>query len=343
MIPFFRRIRKRFADQNRPLKYFRYAIGEIVLVVIGILIALQINNANENRKNADKTEVYLLQIQDDLSKDILNINAAMEDYRVWDSLAYMLLYNKLEYKDVDDFFSIEELTYQIGTIDFHTNGYDNFIKNIDNNSNFTNEIIDDLDNLYVERKSYIIRMIEEMKEVTHNNYIKMAETKSWFNKTKIDVVANDTIINYFMNDPFYKNELVVFRRHISPIKLGVFKRDAIKTYMKIAEITKGHREIPTHINEDLFDPSGLKDYVGKYKLTSSTVPDRIKFRSFFVENEKIFTGSITRPYEMIQKAKDTFYFDGFPALYIFSRDENNKVTNLKRLNYGDVTERVKVE
>ena len=50
MIPFFRRLRKRFADDNKPMKYTRYAIGEIVLVVIGILIALQINNWNENKK-----------------------------------------------------------------------------------------------------------------------------------------------------------------------------------------------------------------------------------------------------------------------------------------------------
>jgi len=50
MIPFFRKIRKKLADDNKPLKYLRYAIGEIVLVVIGILIALQINNWNENRK-----------------------------------------------------------------------------------------------------------------------------------------------------------------------------------------------------------------------------------------------------------------------------------------------------
>jgi hypothetical protein len=51
MIPFFRKIRKTLADDNKPIKYLRYAIGEIVLVVIGILIALQINNANENRKD----------------------------------------------------------------------------------------------------------------------------------------------------------------------------------------------------------------------------------------------------------------------------------------------------
>jgi len=44
MIGFFRRIRKKLADENKPMKYMRYAIGEIVLVVIGILIALSINN-----------------------------------------------------------------------------------------------------------------------------------------------------------------------------------------------------------------------------------------------------------------------------------------------------------
>jgi len=50
MLPFFRKTRKKMADDNRPLKYTRYAVGEIVLVVIGILIALQVNNWNEQRK-----------------------------------------------------------------------------------------------------------------------------------------------------------------------------------------------------------------------------------------------------------------------------------------------------
>ena len=50
MINFFRKIRKKLADDNQFFKYWRYAIGEIVLVVIGILIALQINTWNEERK-----------------------------------------------------------------------------------------------------------------------------------------------------------------------------------------------------------------------------------------------------------------------------------------------------
>ena len=44
MIPFFRKTRKKMADDNKPMKYMRYAVGEIALVVIWILIALSINN-----------------------------------------------------------------------------------------------------------------------------------------------------------------------------------------------------------------------------------------------------------------------------------------------------------
>ena len=51
MIKFFRKIRQNLLIENKTGKYFKYAIGEIILVVIGILIALSINNWNDNRKN----------------------------------------------------------------------------------------------------------------------------------------------------------------------------------------------------------------------------------------------------------------------------------------------------
>lgn len=49
MIRLFRNIRKQLTSENKVSSYLRYAIGEIVLVVVGILIALQINNWNEQR------------------------------------------------------------------------------------------------------------------------------------------------------------------------------------------------------------------------------------------------------------------------------------------------------
>jgi len=74
MIPFFRKIRKTLADDNKPLKYLRYAIGEIVLVVIGILIALQINNWNEERKDRKIEISYLERLLSEVKKDTASIN-----------------------------------------------------------------------------------------------------------------------------------------------------------------------------------------------------------------------------------------------------------------------------
>ena len=56
MLKFFRRIRQTLLSENKFSKYFLYAIGEIVLVVIGILLALQINNWNEARKEAESQQ-----------------------------------------------------------------------------------------------------------------------------------------------------------------------------------------------------------------------------------------------------------------------------------------------
>jgi len=71
MINFFRKIRKKLADDNKPLKYLRYAIGEIVLVVIGILIALSLNNWNQNQNEQNKIKEYAVSLIQDLEGDII--------------------------------------------------------------------------------------------------------------------------------------------------------------------------------------------------------------------------------------------------------------------------------
>ena len=70
MIKFFRNIRQRMIKENRVSKYLLYAIGEIVLVVIGILIALSINSWNEDRLDKKEVAIYLEQIRTELAFDI---------------------------------------------------------------------------------------------------------------------------------------------------------------------------------------------------------------------------------------------------------------------------------
>lgn len=70
MINFFRHIRKSLIEQNKMGKYLKYAIGEIILVMIGILLALAINSWNQNRLNNQQELVYLENLKDDLLNNI---------------------------------------------------------------------------------------------------------------------------------------------------------------------------------------------------------------------------------------------------------------------------------
>ena len=72
MIKFFRKIRYDLMEINKTGKYVKYAIGEIVLVVIGILIAVNINNWNENRIARTNEIKYLKNIQADLNAELKN-------------------------------------------------------------------------------------------------------------------------------------------------------------------------------------------------------------------------------------------------------------------------------
>lgn len=70
MIKFFRRIREKLINENNLKRYIAYAIGEILLVVLGILIALQINNWNEKRINKNIEEKLLIELKENLETNI---------------------------------------------------------------------------------------------------------------------------------------------------------------------------------------------------------------------------------------------------------------------------------
>jgi len=73
MIKFFRKIRQKLLTENKFSKYLIYAFGEIVLVVIGILIALQINNWNQSKQEKTSLSEYLTSIAQNIKVDIENL------------------------------------------------------------------------------------------------------------------------------------------------------------------------------------------------------------------------------------------------------------------------------
>ena len=91
MIKLFRKIRKNPLPENKFSKYLIYAVGEIILVVIGILISLWINNTSQNQKNKETSKVYL----NDFKRDLIADTTLLEE---------RIKYNKTILQSIDSIF-----------------------------------------------------------------------------------------------------------------------------------------------------------------------------------------------------------------------------------------------
>ena len=96
MLHFFRRIRQKLITDGHLSKYLIYALGEILLVVAGILIALQINNWNQNNNNEKLETTYLERLKKDLRKDSSRMNAHMHLLEVKADILQSLLKEQLD-------------------------------------------------------------------------------------------------------------------------------------------------------------------------------------------------------------------------------------------------------
>lgn len=110
MLKFFRRIRQEYYIGKKNRGYFLYAIGEVCLVVIGILIALQINNWNENHKERKLEDENLHKIRLNIEEDINKYNyilAAQQNYRIGVDSFLQIIRNphKYETSDLDAYYS----------------------------------------------------------------------------------------------------------------------------------------------------------------------------------------------------------------------------------------------
>ncbi|QJP34666.1 hypothetical protein F0365_09810 [Nonlabens sp. Ci31] len=101
-------MRYHLMEQNKTAKYFKYAIGEIILVVVGILIALQINNWNENQKQKKQLDAIYTTVAQNLKTDLKNIKVPIEFFETLDSTLTNILTKNYSTSFLD---SINETNY----------------------------------------------------------------------------------------------------------------------------------------------------------------------------------------------------------------------------------------
>lgn len=113
MIKFFRKIRQNLLSEGKTGKYFKYAIGEIILVVIGILIALQINNWNENRKEKNSLKILTENLHNEFTTNLKELEIDLIRMRRKISAGNELLtYFGKEKIDIPEF-NIDSLLFEV--------------------------------------------------------------------------------------------------------------------------------------------------------------------------------------------------------------------------------------
>lgn len=193
MIKFFRRIRKRLLTENKFSKYLLYAIGEIALVMIGILLALQVNNWNEERKERHVELDILRQIKKTLTEDLQaeNENYAINNAIKASDIIINHLANKLPYNDSLDLHFANLSSYRLHMP--NTSAYDN-LKSIGFSIISNDSIREKYQKLYIQnyffseftRNNIDVKRAEKFNEIFLDNFKDLEWEK---NATPVDYNA----------------------------------------------------------------------------------------------------------------------------------------------------------
>ena len=213
MIKFFRKIRHNLINEGKTTKYLKYAIGEIVLVVIGILIALQINNWNEQRKQKLNYLNILQTVKNDIMVDTTSIN---EVTRYYENKEYAFLLSKSDSITMEEYLKCEDCPRIISgfsPVILQTKGY-NLLQSFNLSSSIEKDSLNlRLSVFYSTYNLGVEKAVESCRELftEYSNIIR--ESKPWF-KEWYDKKLNEDFYEFVLHDPIYKNRVAQYYFYI---------------------------------------------------------------------------------------------------------------------------------
>ena len=208
--------------ENKTGKYLKYAIGEIILVVIGILIALQINNWNEARKQKDSLNNIYVTIKTDLQEDIKNIDRVISSSEPLEE-HYLAIVNKTRKKE--DFKNCDgcwNVNIGFADIKLRHNGFDLLLDYNKLNTSTNDSLSINLKKLYNDLAFNIQIDLNELAKDTDDYTGTIVNSKPWFPEL-VKGKYTDEFIEYALTDVSYRNyatmlHFIYFVKYIPDLK-----------------------------------------------------------------------------------------------------------------------------
>jgi len=205
VINIFKKIRKSFLFSNKLSSYLIYAIGEIVLVMIGILLALYVNNWNENRKQKSNINNTLKTIAYDLEADTISANTVIEYYKTNIENSRKILKNEITKDNYNECIACFNLVTMYQPFTVQDKGFAQFKNLTEQRDSEKDSLITDITNFYSGYTLIIEKNNDRMESIVMKNFNEF-EKSPWF----IDLAQNkltDEIINYYTTNDNYKKRL----------------------------------------------------------------------------------------------------------------------------------------
>jgi len=306
-----------------------YAVGEIVLVVIGILVALQLNNWNEDRKENEKMHALLDELQDELANNIDLTIDFFRPYQRTDSLAALVISGNLTKDFVNSYPNdIAYLPISFYTPIFNTAAFNIFSNHKDNIPEDWNNMANHVDYLYNVSTKEILK-IENSSQQLFDDYMAFLRDNNLFidkqNRPFFD--KNSAFKNFSLEDPAYKN-FVAQSKVTNSAQLTLlmnYRKKALKCYSLIDSL-KGKDSYETIFgNDSKIENRFLGKYLFKKDFYQDFTPEEIDSLLVYREKNKLYHKDFvsTTNWEMF-KIKDSTYIDMETQIFLnFYEKEKN--------------------
>lgn len=260
-----------------PKRYLVYAIGEILLIVLGILLALYIDKLNSDYQYTRKIDENIHRVYQELEQNLSLAEVSISKLQVKDSLIHLFMKDSVEKSDYTKSLDFPGLIINSGNLVLEDDAFQNLIHlNVSDNT-YKDSLISDLKSLY--------SMNEKVKSLNERifDFIEgiLTDDVKIYGKLAYEGIVDEDLIDYFLHSKEYKSDVIRYTVLSIRNQLKRFQIYYAKGRGIYGHISQTY-DLPNHFAQHT-DPENLKEYVGSYLTLGPT--DCLDIR---IENDSVF-------------------------------------------------------